>query len=80
MIYNAKAECLQAKFYFGYWNSFGISQHQIQKFTSLFWQLKLLNCCIKWSELHREKTPVKQGNSKTISNSSIQSGCFNAST
>lgn len=27
MIYNTKAECLQAKFYYGYWNSFGISQH-----------------------------------------------------
>ena len=27
MIYNAKAECLQAIFYYGYWNSFGISQH-----------------------------------------------------
>lgn len=27
MIYNAKAECLQAKFYYGYWNSFGISKH-----------------------------------------------------
>ena len=27
MSYNEKAECLQAKFHYGYWNSFGISQH-----------------------------------------------------
>lgn len=27
MTYNEKAECLQAKFHYGYWNSFGISQH-----------------------------------------------------
>ena len=40
----------------------------------------LLNCCVKWCELHKEKTPVKQGNSKTLSNSSIYSGCYNAST
>ena len=27
MSYNEKAVCLQAKFHYGYWNSFGISQH-----------------------------------------------------
>ena len=27
MSYNEKTECLQAKFHYGYWNSFGISQH-----------------------------------------------------
>ena len=27
MTYNEKAECLQAKFHYGYWNSFGIRQH-----------------------------------------------------
>ena len=27
MTYNEKTECLQAKFHYGYWNSFGISQH-----------------------------------------------------
>ena len=27
MTYNQKAKCLQAKFHYGYWNLFGISQH-----------------------------------------------------
>ena len=48
--------------------------------TSLFWKPTMLNCCVEWCELHKEKTPVKQGNSKTLSNSSIHSGCYNAST
>ena len=27
MVYNGKEEILRAKFHYGYWNSFGISQH-----------------------------------------------------
>ena len=45
MTYNEKAECLQAKFHYGYWNSIGIRQHWIQKVTGLFRLSKWLNCC-----------------------------------